>query len=300
MNSNEEIMQNKTDFDKKRLLKRKVSKNLLTSARYACLVLLSFFFLFPFIIMVLRTFMTDAEVLALPVKIFPTRINFDSYVKSLDPSFLIYTKNTLIVIVFNVIAVPLASALCAFGFSKIAFKGREVMFSIVIATLMLPAIVVQIPLYVIYYKLHWINTLLPLTIPSMFGGGAINIFLIRQFMRGVPKDLENAAKIDGANVFQVFAKILLPLCSPVIIYVGIATFLGNWNDFMGPLLYLYNEEHYTLAIGIYNKFMGSGNGEYLANLEMATGMLLLIPPLILFIFFQKQLIQGVATTGLKG
>lgn len=267
---------------------------------YFFLVLLAIFFLVPFFIMILRSFMTDTEVSTLPVAIWPSQITFEYYANALNPDLFKYLGNTLLVAAVNVVGIPLSAALCAYGFARLKFKGRDFFFGAVMATLMLPPIVVQIPLYVIYYKLGWINTLNPLLIPGLFGGGAVNIFLIRQFMKGIPGEIENAAKIDGANSFQTFILIDFPLCMPVITYVAITTFLGVWNDFAGPLMYIWNEKFYTLAVGIYYKYMEvSVMDVTFANVKMATGVLLLIPPAILFAFFQKQLISGVATTGMK-
>ena len=139
------------------------------------------------------------------------------------------------------------------------------------------------------------------TLPNIFGGGAVNIFLIRQFMRGIPRELENAAKIDGANVWQIFWRIMIPLCMPIITFIMVNTFIGVWNDFMGPLIYLQgNPDQYTLAVGIYYKFMGGLAQENFPNQQMAVGVLMSIPPAILFFIFQKQLIEGVTMSGLKG
>ena len=164
---------------------------------------------------------------------------------------------------------------------------------------MLPSIVTQIPLYVIYSKIQWLGTLLPLIVPCIFGGGVLNVFLIRQYMRGIPDSIMEAATIDGANWFQFYWRFMIPLSRPVIVLVAVQTFMTVWSDFMGPLIYLNNEKQYTLAVGIYNKFMSDSGGEFLPNLRMAIGVLMVIPPSILFLFFQKELIEGVALSGMK-
>jgi len=174
-------------------------------------------------------------------------------------------------------------------------------FGIVLATMMLPAIAIQIPLYIIFNMFGWIGTLLPLSLPNILGGGAINIFLLRQFMKGIPADLTNAAKIDGASAFRIYAAIVMPLCWPVVGYIMVSTFIGVWNDFMGPLIYLQgNKAAYTLAVGIYYKFMGTLSKSNYPNQQMAVGVLMCLPPAILFFLFQKQLVEGVVMTGLKG
>lgn len=226
---------------------------------------------------------------------------FDTTSKTVpDARLLSYAGNTIIVTLFNVLAIPFAASLCAFGFTKLNFKGKELLFALVLATIMMPAITTQIPLYVMYSKIGWIDSLYPLTIPAIFGGGAMNIFLIRQFMKGLPKELDNAAKIDGANTWKIYWKITLPLCKPILSFVMVSTFLGVWNDFMGPLLYLRTEKNFTLSIGVYMKYLGTLTKLNLPNEQMATGILMLLPPLIIFIIFQKQLINGVVFSGIKG
>ena len=276
-------------------------KILILCLKYFLLVFLLLFFLFPFFFMLFKSFMGNEESYSLPVRFFPSVCSLDGYRQVLDPELLNYTKNTLLVLLFNVLAIPFSAALCAYGFAKVKFEGSEAVFGVVLATMMLPSIVIQIPLYVIFNNLGWIGTLYPLTLPNIFGGGAVNIFLIRQFMRGIPRELENAAKIDGANVWQIFWRIMIPLCMPIITFIMVNTFIGVWNDFMGPLIYLQgNPDQYTLAVGIYYKFMGGLAQENFPNQQMAVGVLMSIPPAILFFIFQKQLIEGVTMSGLKG
>ena len=216
--------------------KAKVKRGVKISVSYFFLVLLLVFFLFPFFFMFFKSFMGDKESYSLPVRFFPSSFTLTAYKAVLDVTLLQYFKNTLFVIVFNAIAVPLSASLCAYGFTRVKFQGSEFVFAIVLATIMLPSIVIQIPLYVIFNSFGWIGTLYPLTIPNIFGGGAVNIFLIRQFMRGIPKDIENSAKIDGANSWTIYWRIILPLCMPIITFIIVNTFLGTWNDFMGPLI----------------------------------------------------------------
>lgn len=272
-----------------------------TCVRYFFLVVLLAFFLFPFFFMLFKSFMTNEESYSLPVRFFPSVWAITAYKTVLDATLLTYFKNTFFVILFNVIVVPLSASLCAYGFARVKFQGSEALFGIMLATIMLPAIVIQIPLYVIFNSLNWIGTLYPLTIPNLFGGGAVNIFLVRQFMRGVPKDIENSAKIDGASSWRIFWNILLPLCMPILTYIIVNTFLGVWNDFMGPLIYLAGRpENYTLAVGIYYKFMGGLSRQNFPNQQMAIGVLMVIPPSVIFFAFQRQLIEGVTFGGIKG
>ena len=284
----------------KKFLKRDQRELIKKIVIYFFMVAMLVFSLFPYYYMINISLMPSLESNDLP-HFWPQELSLEGYRYALNAELLRYLRNTIYVVVFNCIATPLSASLCAYGFTKIKFQGREVLFGIVLATMMLPAIVVQIPLFVIFTKLGWINTLNPITIPSLFGGGATNIFLLRQFMKGVPNDLLNAAKIDGAGSFRIYWNIMVPLCLPILIYVTVQTFLGVWNDFMGPLLYLKSPENYTLAIGIYQRFMGSLSSiENYPNVRMAIGVLMSVPPAIIFFIFQKQLIEGVTMSGLKG
>ena len=281
--------------------KAKVKRGVKISVSYFLLALRSASFSFPFFFMFFKSFMGDKESYSLPVRFFPSSFTLTAYKAVLDVTLLQYFKNTLFVIVFNAIAVPLSASLCAYGFTRVKFQGSEFVFAIVLATIMLPSIVIQVPLYVIFNSFGWIGTLYPLTIPNIFGGGAVNIFLIRQFMRGIPKDIENSAKIDGANSWTIYWRIILPLCMPIITFIIVNTFLGTWNDFMGPLIYLAGKpENDTRAIGIYSKFMGGLAMKNYPNQQMAVGVLMVIPPSIIFFIFQRQLIEGVTFGGLKG
>ena len=264
------------------------------------LAVLTVFFVFPFYVMLSRSIMTDIEVKT-TVHFFPATFSMLAYTEVLNNAKIIYwLLNTLIIGLINVFGVTFSSSLCAYGFSKLQFPGRDLCFSLVLATLMLPAIVMQIPLYVIFSDLQWIGTWLPLIVPGFFGGGAVNIFLMRQFMRGIPNQLAEAASIDGAGSFRIYLQLVLPLCMPIAIYTAVNTFLGCWNDFMNPLLYLANyEAKDNISLGLYMEFNNATNG-YLSNDIMAAGVLMLLPCIALFFAFQKYLIEGVAVTGLKG
>ena len=159
----------------------KIKKNVAITVRYIILCLFALFFMFPFVYMVLKSFMTDKEVMTLPIKLFPEQLYFGAYAKSFSPELIKYFVNTVIVLVVNMVAIPLTSALCAYGFTKIKFFGRDLVFGILLSTMMLPAAVTQIPIYIMYIDFGWLNTLFPLTIPAFFGGGVINIFLCKQY-----------------------------------------------------------------------------------------------------------------------
>ena len=281
---------------------KKANKRLRGALWHVLLVLLSLFFLIPFVYMLSVSFMTDAESLGNPVIVlFPQHgLRFENYRTSLDATLLNSLKNSILIIVINLFFVPLAAMMCAFGFSRCRFRGRNMLFAVVLATIMLPSIAIQIPLYVLYVKLGWINTILPLTVPAACGGGAMNIFLARQFMSSIPRSYDEAAVIDGASKFRIFAFIYLPLCKPIIIFIMIGVFNGTWNDFMSPLMYLREESSYTLALDVFYRYSGTLSVGRFPNNQMATGVLMIIPAAAIFFIFQKQLIDGVNIGGIKG
>lgn len=269
---------------------------------YVALLALACFFLFPFFVMICVSLLTDADVFQ-QVLFSPTgTIEIGNYLSifASGSKYLGYLRNTLFVSLISAVGIPFVSSLCAFGFAKLRFHGRDVMYSVVLATLMIPSVITLIPLYAIYAKLGWLNTLAPLWVPGLFGGGATNIFLMRQFMRGVPNDLLDAAKIDGANIFRIYFTIALPLCIPIMLYVGYMAFVGGWNNFIGAQTYLDPGSKYaTLALGMYNDYGPVNNTSY-ANSAMAAGVVMTLPCVVLFVIFQRYLIEGVAVTGLKG
>jgi multiple sugar transport system permease protein len=213
---------------------------------------------------------------------------------------LIYFKNTLLIVLGVIVGGTLTSSLCAFGFSKLQFKGRDTIFFLVLATMMIPGSVMMISLYVIFNKLGWINHLYPLWVPTWFGGGAVNIFLVRQFMKTIPDELNQSAKIDGANYWQLFSRIILPNCKPILIVIIIQYFLGCWNDLMGPLLYTNTQEMWTLTLGITNMAQGQMNTTEGTHLVMAACTIMIIFPVALFLAGQRYIIDNMVLTGLKG
>ena len=266
---------------------------------YFFLSVIALILLSPMLLMLLRSFMTSDQIY-LEELLFPTFLNKESYKEALNPVFLKFIGNTFFVLIFNIIGVPLSAGMCAFAFSILKWKGQSLVFACVMATLLLPSVVTQIPLFAQYYAIGWINTYLPLIVPGFLGGGAVNIFLTRQFMKGIPREVIEASEVDGASKLRIFFMIVMPLCKTIIVYIAVMTFFGVWNDFMGPLLYLQNENKYTLAVGVYYTMIeGATSFNYTANVKMAVGVVLFIPPLILFSFFQKLIMQGVATSGLK-
>jgi multiple sugar transport system permease protein len=210
-------------------------------------------------------------------------------------NFFTYIKNSLILSFFNIIGTLISCTTAAYAFSRVKWPGRDILFILVLSTMMLPFQVTMIPLYVFFSKIHWTNTFLPLIVPAFFGN-AFFIFLLRQFFLTIPEEMCDAARADGASNWQIFTKIVLPLSKPVLATVVIFTFLGTWNDFLGPLLYLTDPKLFTMAIGLQD-FQGRYSASW--NLLMAASVTFTVPIIVAFFFAQKTFIEGVKMTGLK-
>jgi multiple sugar transport system permease protein len=269
----------------------------LSLVRRAVLILICVIYILPFLWMIGTSLKPDNELLIFPPKIFPSKPDWSNYKKALNKfPFWIYLKNTVVITVGNLIGTLLTAPLVAYGFSKIKWKGRDFFFILMMSTVMLPGVVTMVPVFLIFRNLGWLNTFLPLIVPAFLGGGAMNVFLIRQFFNSIPDDLIEAAKLDGANEFTIYFKIMLPLSKPVLALISLFTFLGSWNNYMGPLLYITDEMKYPLALGM-PMFMNR-YGTYW-NQAMAAATLTLIPTIIFFLFAQKYLIEGIKISGLK-
>lgn len=266
--------------------------------KYVLLVLFSLFFIFPYFYMLTRSLMSLPEINSGKLTIFPNEFHLENYKIVVD--YLPYLKNTLIVVIINGFFIPFTGAMIAFPFARYEFKGKKIMFALLLSTVMLPGSVTTIPLYVLYSKLGLLDTLALQWVGAFFGGSAMQIFLIIQFMRGVPKELDNAAYLDGANKFIVFFKIMLPLCMNILIYTGIGVVLAKWNDFTGPLVYLRSQKNYTMAVAFYYEFSANGISALFNNYKMAMVTFMTIVPIILFFVFQKQMISGIKVGGIKG
>ncbi|SEJ51740.1 carbohydrate ABC transporter membrane protein 2, CUT1 family [Bhargavaea ginsengi] len=240
--------------------------------------------------MLVTSVKTMQEVMTYPPTFWPESWNWSNYMKTWEAApFDLYTINTLTITILVVIGNVFVNSFIAYGFAKVPFKGRNVLFAIVLSTMMIPGFVTLIPQYVLFAKLQWLNTYYPLVIPAFFGS-AFNIFLLRQFYMTIPDELIEAAKMEGASHFWIWWKIGLPLTKPALATVAIFSFNGAWNDFLGPLLYLNDENLYTLQLGL-QVFKGQMSTQW--NYLMAGSLLVLLPVIILFFFFQKYFIQGI-------
>lgn len=262
------------------------------------LVIVAFVMILPFLWLVSSSLKLEQRVFEFPPNWLPNPIRWANYYDALTyKPFHLYFKNTLLIAGLNQVAILLTASFCAYGFARIEFPGRDFWFAVAMATIMIPYFVIMVPQFVIFSRLGWTDTILPLTVPFFFGGGAFNIFLFRQFFRSLPKELSDAARIDGCSELDIYWRIMLPLSAPVLITVAIFTFLFSWNDFIAPLLYLTSPEKITVALGLAT-FRSVMRTQW--NLLMAASTVMTVPVVILFFILQRYFIRGVVMSGLKG
>lgn len=252
--------------------------------------------LYPLIWMISTALKSDAEVMINP-SLIPNSIRWDNFSKAWNSApFDIYFRNTVFITALVLIGALISNTLVAYGFAKLNFKGKNTIFMCVLGTMMIPGMVTMIPSYVLFSKIGWVGTYLPLIIPA-FTGGAYNIFLLRQSFMGINKAYSDAAMIEGAGELKILTKIYIPLARPVLTTIAVFTFNGTWNDYFGPMLYLNDEMMYTLQLGL-RTFRGSAGVEW--QKFMAASLIVLIPTVVLYFFMQKYIIQSVAIGGVKG
>ena len=255
-------------------------------------------FLLPFLWMVSTSLKSPEEVLRFPPTWIPETVRWDNYSIALSKmDFWTQLRNTLIIVYANLVGQLFSASLVAFGFARLKFPGRDALFFLMLSTMMLPGVATLIPIYILYKNLGWIDTFLPLTLPAFFGGGAFFIFLLRQFFLTLPKEMEEAARIDGASSWDVFWRIFLPLSKPALATVAIFSFMAHWNDFVGPLIYLRSPRNYTLALGL-QTFQGLYSTDY--QYLMAASIVVVSPVILLFFLAQRYFVQGIVLTGMKG
>lgn len=263
---------------------------------YILLIVGAAIILIPFFWMLSTALKPGYQVFVFPPQWIPSPILWSNFTDAMTAlPFALFFRNTMIIEVGVIIGTVLSCSIVAYGFARLNAPGKTVWFIILLSTMMLPGVVTMIPTYILYAKLGWVNTFLPLIVPAWFGS-AFYIFLLRQFFMTIPNDYEEAARIDGANTWQILANVILPLSKPALATVAIFTFMGVWNDFMGPLIYLNRQDLYTLALGL-NFFRGQYNVQW--NLLMAASLVLMLPMLVLFFSAQRIFIEGITLTGIK-
>jgi multiple sugar transport system permease protein len=264
---------------------------------HAILLAASVLFIFPFVWMVSTSLKADAQLFANPPIWIPKPIAWANYVKATKyVPFFTYTKNTVVITLFTTLGVVLSCPLVAYALAKMQWVGRNLLFMVTIGVMMIPGQVTMIPLFVMFHKLGMVGTPLPLILHGFFGV-PFYIFLLRQFFLGIPTALLEAAKIDGAGEFRIYWQIMLPLATSAVLSVGLFQFMASWTDFMGPLLYLNEEQTYTLSLGL-QQFKSQMGTEW--GLMMAASTMMTLPLIVLFFLLQKTFIQGITFTGIKG
>jgi len=269
--------------------------------RYAVLILFAFVMSYPLLWLVSSSFKPEQVIFSEP-GLLPDPFTLRNYVdgwNKLGMPFALFMFNSAVICVLCIAGNLFSCTLAAYAFARLSFPFSKVAFAIMLVTIMLPFHVTILPQYIMFQKLGAVNTIIPLVLPKFFAVDAFFVFLLVQFIRSIPRDLDEAAELDGSNKYQTFWHIIFPLCRPALVIVAVFTFLWTWNDFFGQLIYLTQTEKYTAALAL-NLFIDATSGESAWGMLFAMSVITLIPIFVLFVLFQKQLADGIATTGLKG
>ena len=281
-------------------MKRKLNHTLGQIAFHVVVLFLAFIMLYPILWMVSNSFKENSEIFN-SSSLLPQTFNFSNYIRGWkfnnSVSFTTFFANSFYYTIISTIGAVLASSVVAYGFARIPFKGRSFWYACMFMTMMIPYQVVMVPQFIIFHKLGWINTFKPLIFPQ-FAGVPFFIFLMVQFIRQIPYELDDSAKIDGCNRFSIFTRILFPLIKPAVITSTIFSFYWRWDDFLGPLLFLNKPRLFTVSLALRMFSDPQSSTDWSAIFAMGT--LSLLPVLIIFLIFQKYIVQGLVTTGLKG
>lgn len=278
---------------------------ILTGRRFiyhAFVIAFGFVMIYPILWTLASSFKPESEIFTYSGSLIPSSLEWKNYVNGWagfgGTTFGTFFSNSLIITVLVLIGTLISSSVVAYGFARLRFWLRSFLFACLMITLMLPSQVTMIPQYILFHDLGWVNTFLPLTIPHFIGGSPFFIFLLVQFFRGIPRELDEAAVIDGCNSYSIFYRVVLPLTKPALVTVAIFSFMWTWDDFLGPLIYLNNPKLYTVSLGL-RMFSDPSSLSHWGYM-FAMSVLSLLPQFIVFLFFQKNIVEGIATTGLKG
>ncbi len=265
---------------------------------YIILTISALIFFFPFFWMLSTAFKSPAQIFAIPMRWLPNPIHWQNFPIMWELiSFQTPLLNSIIITGGSLLGILISGPLVAFGFARLDFKGKDFLFIVLLGTIMLPRQITIIPLYIIYRHLNWIDTFKPFIIPAFFGGGAFNIFLLRQFFMTIPFELEDSARIDGCSTLGIFWRIFIPLSKPVLAAVGIFSFVGVWNDYFRPLIFLSSAEKIPLTVALALFKDVQGGLEY--NMVMAAALVATVPCIVIFLAAQKYFVEGIALTGIK-
>lgn len=272
-------------------------KRLKSIYAHTILILASILFLVPFVWMVSTSFKPITQVFTFPPEFLPRPFQWENYIEATKYiPFWTYTWNTAVITGLSTLGVVLSCPLVAYSFAKLRWRGRNTLFAITIGVMMIPTQVTMIPLFLLFNQLGWVGTNLPLIVPAFFGV-PFSIFLLRQFFKGLPDTLREAAKIDGASEWRIYWQIMFPLAKPAVLAVALFQFMAAWTDFLGPLIYLTDEAAYTLSLGL-QQFQNQQGSQW--HMMMAVSTMMTLPIIVLFFFMQKTFIRGITFTGIKG
>lgn len=270
-----------------------------TVARHLVLIAVSILFVFPFYWMVVTSLKANTKVFTYPVEWWPDPILWANYPNAItyrNFPFLLYLGNSTYFAVTVMLGTVLSCAAVGYGFARLRFPGRDLLFMLTLATLMIPGIVTFIPTFILFKNLGMMGTYAPLIVPA-FLGNAFFIFMMRQFFQGLPVELVDAARVDGAGEWRIFWQIMLPLVRPALLVMAVFTFLWTWHDFFGPLVYLSDQKQYPLSLGLF-AFRAQRTTEW--SLMMAASTLVTLPLIVIFFFAQRYFLEGIRMTGIKG
>jgi ABC-type glycerol-3-phosphate transport system permease component len=268
-----------------------------TVLSHAVLMLVGLAFLLPLAMLVSTSLKSKLQNSLVPPMWVPNPLHFENYADGLTMvPFALFLRNTMVITVAEVSGVLLSSALVAYGFARIRWRGRNVLFLLVISTMLLPYEVTLIPVYIIFSNIGWVNTFYPLTVPYFFGS-AFYIFLLRQFFMTIPQEISEAGRIDGCSEFRIFAQLVLPLAKPALAAIALFQFVAAWNDFLGPLIYLNDQSLYTLSLGL--QYFRTALYQVNVGAQAAYALVIALPVILVFFVAQRQFIQGISLTGIK-
>ncbi|MGI6209676.1 MAG: carbohydrate ABC transporter permease [Anaerolineae bacterium] len=272
-------------------------RRLLRALTYLALITGSIIFSIPFFWLITTSLKPTRQIVTFPPQWIPDPIVWGNYTDVfLYAPFDLYFRNTMFIVAFHLLGAVGTCSLVAYAFARLRAPGRDVLFGLLLSTMMVPAWVTLVPLYLLFSKIGWINTFYPLIVPALTGN-AFYIFLLRQFFLTLPRELEDAALIDGAGYFAIWWRLVLPLSAPALATVAIFSFMGTWNEFIGPLIFLNSRTKYTLALGL-QVFVREHGADF--GLLMAASTMMIMPIIVMFFFMQRQFVQGITLTGMKG
>lgn len=286
---------------KRKMTPARLKKLLRRGLTYVFLIAVGLFMIYPLLFMFFGTFKGNQELLT-SLKLWPESFDISGYVNGWQGTgqydFSHFYKNTFLLVIPTVLLTLISSTLVGYGFSRFRYKGRNVLFMLMLSTLMLPETVTIIPKFILFNKLDWLNTYLPFIIPAAFSSNAFFVFMMVQFFRGIPKELDEAAKIDGCNSLRILVEVLVPLLAPVLFSVGIFQFMWTWNDFFNALIYISDVKTFPLSLALKMSIDVSSGVKW--NEVLAMSFLAILPSVIIFFLAQKHFVEGIATTGIKG